>query len=34
MDSDLADMESFRIEMHLLGELQKIFETDKINLVV
>ena len=34
MDGDLADMESFRIEMNLLGELQKIFETDNIDLVV
>ncbi len=34
MDGDLADMESFRIEMNLLGELQKIFKTDNIDLVV
>ena len=34
MDGDLADMESFRIEKSLLGELQKIFKTDNIDLVV
>jgi len=30
----LTDMESFRIEMNLLGELQKIFHMDNIDLVV
>lgn len=34
MDADIADMESFRVEMSLLGELQKIFKTDHIDLVV
>jgi predicted nucleotidyltransferase len=34
MDGDLADMDSFRIEMNLLGELQRIFKTGNIDLVV
>lgn len=34
LSKDLPDMESFRIEMNLQGELQKIFKTDKIDLVV
>lgn len=34
MDDDLTDMESFRIEMSLLGKLQKIFGTENIDLVV
>lgn len=34
LNEDLPDMKSFRIEMSLLGELQKIFNTDNIDLVV
>lgn len=34
MARELPDMESFRIEMSLAGELEKIFETDNIDLVV
>lgn len=30
----LPDMESFSVEMNLLGELQKIFKTNNIDLVV
>jgi len=32
--NNLSDMESFKIEMHLLGKLQKILGTDNIDLVV
>jgi len=31
---NLPDMESFKIEMNLLGELQKVLGTDNIDLVV
>ncbi len=34
MDDDLADMDSFKIEMDLLGELQRILKTGNIDLVV
>lgn len=34
LKEDLPDMESFRIEMSLQGELEKIFETNNIDLVV
>jgi predicted nucleotidyltransferase len=32
--NNLSDMESFKIEMHLLGKLQKILGTNNIDLVV
>ena len=34
LKEDLPDMESFRIEMSLQGELEKIFKTNNIDLVV
>ena len=34
MAQELPEMESFRIEMSLAGEMEKIFQTDNIDLVV